>query len=101
MWSVFTTLLSGIVTDTNQHLSQVPLLTTDEQQKLLVEWNATQQDYPAAKCFHELFTEQAQRTPNSIAATCGGRSLTYQELDVQSNRLAHDLRSWVWVLKCW
>jgi amino acid adenylation domain-containing protein len=93
MWGVFTTLLSGIVSDASQRLSQVPLLTPDERQKLLVEWNAAQQEYPAAQCFHELFTEQAKRMPQSIAVVCGGRSLTYQELDVQSNRLAHYLRS--------
>ena len=90
---VFTTLLSGLVTDTNQRLSQVPLLNSDERRQLLGQWNATGQDRPAARCFHELFTAQAVRTPNSIAATCGGRSLTYRELDLQSNRLAHHLRS--------
>ena len=36
-----------------------------------------------------LFAEQAARTPDSVAVTCGGRSITYGELDEASNRLAH------------
>ena len=36
---------------------------------------------------------QAQRTPNAIAVTDGETQITYQELDLQSNRVANYLRS--------
>ena len=36
-----------------------------------------------------LFAAQVARTPEAVAVTCGGRSLTYRELDEASNRLAH------------
>ncbi len=36
-----------------------------------------------------LFTQQAIRTPDAVAVSFGGRSLTYRELDEASNRLAH------------
>ena len=29
------------------------------------------------------------RTPEAVAVTCGGRSMTYRELDEAANRLAH------------
>jgi len=38
-----------------------------------------------------VFAEQVARTPEGLALTCGGRSLTYRELDEMSNRLAHNL----------
>ncbi|HEV2145782.1 MAG TPA: condensation domain-containing protein, partial [Longimicrobiaceae bacterium] len=37
---------------------------------------------PARGCIHEAFAAQAARTPDRAAVVCGGRSLTYAELDV-------------------
>ena len=42
----FQVLLEGIVTNPEQSLSELPLLTTNEQHQILVEWNNTQIDYP-------------------------------------------------------
>ena len=36
-----------------------------------------------------LFAAQVARTPEAVAVTCEGRSLTYRELDEAANRLAH------------
>ncbi|MZG12937.1 AMP-binding protein, partial [Streptomyces sp. SID5914] len=36
----------------------------------------------------ELFTEQAERTPDAVAVECGDRALTYSELDAWSARTA-------------
>ena len=36
-----------------------------------------------------LFAAQVARTPEAVAVTCGGRSMTYRELDEAANRLAH------------
>ena len=35
----------------------------------------------------------AQRTPDKIALVCGERRVSYQELDLAANRLAHALRA--------
>ena len=42
---------------------------------------------------HELFEEQAARTPRSIAAISCNESVTYAELNQRANRLARHLRS--------
>ena len=59
---------------------------------LLVEWNATDADYPRDKCVHELFEAQAARTPDAVAVEYEERQLTYGELNARANRLAHRLR---------
>ncbi|MFF0477781.1 amino acid adenylation domain-containing protein [Streptomyces sp. NPDC004284] len=42
---------------------------------------------------HELVARWAHRTPDAPAVTCGGEVLTYRDLDVRANRIAHRLRS--------
>src|SRR5436190_1979237 len=42
--------------------------------------------------FHQLFEEQAARTPDLLAVICGNEELTCAELDARANRLAHHLR---------
>jgi amino acid adenylation domain-containing protein/thioester reductase-like protein len=48
---------------------------------------------PADLCLHELFEEQARRTPELLALEDANISLTYSELDGLADRLAAYLRS--------
>ncbi|MEH2138748.1 MAG: AMP-binding protein [Nostoc sp.] len=59
---------------------------------MLVEWNNTVTPYPKDYCFHQLFEQQVQRTPEVTAVVFDNRHLTYQELDRQANQLAHYLQ---------
>jgi amino acid adenylation domain-containing protein len=89
----FVTLLEAIVANPQQQISQLPLLTELESQQLLKDWNGTEKDYPFHQCVHHLFEEQAELTPNAVAVVCSGLELTYQELNIQANQLAHYLQS--------
>jgi hypothetical protein len=62
----FLTLLEGIVAAPEAPIAELPLLTKAENHQLLVEWNDTASDYPN-KCVHQLFEEQVERTPDSVA----------------------------------
>lgn len=88
----FQILLAGIVANPNQRLSNLPLLTHAERQKLLVEWNNIQADDPKYQCIHELFQAQVARSPDAIAVISEDKHLTYRELNVRANQLAHDLQ---------
>ena len=91
MTAHFQTLLEGIVDNPHQPIAQLPLLTIDEQQQLLVEWNGTYTEYPQ-KCIHQLFEEQVERTPDAVAVVFEGQQLTYRELNNRANQLAHYLQ---------
>ncbi|MBN3924782.1 non-ribosomal peptide synthetase, partial [Nostoc sp. NMS4] len=93
MMGHFVTLLSAIVANPQQRISQLPLLTQIEQQQLLVEWNSTQADYPQDLCIHQLFEEQVRRTPNAVAIVFDNEQLTYHQLNAKANQLAHYLQS--------
>ncbi|MEL6710333.1 MAG: amino acid adenylation domain-containing protein, partial [Pseudomonadota bacterium] len=68
------------------------ILTQAEQQELQA-WNDTTTDYPADQTLIDLFEAQVKRTPDNIAVSFEGSTLTYQQLNASANRLAHCLRS--------
>src|SRR6185369_805030 len=84
-------LLEGIVTNPEQRISQLPLLTDDERQAL-IEWNETAVDHRSMATVHELFEEQSKRTPDSVAIVFAGARLSYRELNTKSNQMARYLR---------
>jgi amino acid adenylation domain-containing protein len=88
----FRTMMGAIVANPDQHLSEFPLLTPKEKEHILVDWNYTQADYPRDVCIHRLIEAQAERMPDAVAAVFQGRPLTYRELNVRANQLAHYLR---------
>jgi amino acid adenylation domain-containing protein len=50
-------------------------------------------DYPRAACVHELVEAQVARTPQAVAVSRAGETLTYAALDGQANQLAHVLQT--------
>ncbi len=89
----YRTLLESAIADPDLPLSRQPLLTTQERQQILVDWNATQQDYPREGSLHQLIEEQAERTPNAVAVVFEDQELTYHELTTRANQLAHYLQT--------
>ena len=85
-------LLAGMAADDAQAVGRIALLSAAERHRAVVEWNATDADYPSDKCIHELFEAQAEKAPDAVAVVYEGRQLTYGELNAQANRLAHHLR---------
>ena len=63
----FENLIRVLVADPDRRVSDFPLLTEAERQQLLVEWNDTKRDYPNDKRIQQLFEEQVERTPDSVA----------------------------------
>ena len=68
-------------------------MTEAERHQLLVEWNATEAEYPADKTLVQLFEEQVERSPEAVAVVYEGSQLTYRELNARANQLAHYLQA--------
>ena len=56
------------------------------------QWNRTEVEFDCGKLVHDLFDEQALRTPEKIAIICRDRVLTYGGLREKVHRLARRLR---------
>nr|VFJ73107.1 MAG: amino acid adenylation domain-containing protein [Candidatus Kentron sp. FW] len=89
----FQVLLQGIISDPEQGIGVLPLLTEAERQRILVEWNDTAAPYPKDKCVHELFEEQVARDLDAVAVVFEDEEVSYGELNDRANRLAHRLRA--------
>ncbi len=85
-------LLQGMVAEEEMGVDRLEWLPEPEAQLLIQEWNRTEAEYPSQRCLHELFEEQVRRTPDAAAVVYEGVSLSYEELNVRANRLAHYLR---------
>jgi amino acid adenylation domain-containing protein len=87
----FENLLTQIVATPDLPLHQLSLLSAAQSQQLLVDWNATQTDYPQSQCIDRLFEQQVEMAGDAIALVFQSQQLTYRELDNRANRLANYL----------
>jgi len=87
------TLLAQAVHEPEKSISELALLTEEERQRIVHDWNATHVDYPRRdQCLHQLIEAQVERSPEAIAVVFEDRKLSYRELDARANALAHRLR---------
>ncbi len=84
----FVNLLREITTNPEKRLSELSILTEEESQQLLVEWNDTGAEYSSDKCLHELFEEQIEQSSDAVAVVFGENRITYCELNDKANQLA-------------
>ncbi|MEW6305684.1 MAG: amino acid adenylation domain-containing protein [Verrucomicrobiota bacterium] len=88
----FQSLLESIVANPNQRLSDLPLLSAQEREQVLVSWNDSRTAYPRNIPITRIFEEQADTTPDAIAVAFQDQRMTYRELNERVNQLAHHLR---------
>ncbi|MDQ1354216.1 MAG: hypothetical protein QG657_4525, partial [Acidobacteriota bacterium] len=75
-------------------ITTLPMLSDTEMSQVLYEFNNTEAVYPQEKTIHQLFEEQVEGTPDSIALVGADlrvcpNCLTYRQLHEQSNQLAY------------
>ncbi|MDR0841861.1 MAG: non-ribosomal peptide synthetase, partial [Acidobacteriota bacterium] len=84
-------LLSDMTAHPEKRVSELRMLSPEELQRITVEWNGAAIPYEE-RCIHEFFEDQAARTPDDVALVFKDRKMTYRELNVRANTLAHRLR---------
>ncbi|MBD3919136.1 amino acid adenylation domain-containing protein [Paenibacillus sp. PR3] len=84
--------LQSIVADPTVRLGEIEIITEQEKDQIVSDFNRTQTDYPQHKTIHRMFEEQVEKTPDGIAVVFGDSQLTYRELNQRANQLARRLQ---------
>ena len=94
MLGQFERLVMGAIENPDLLCAELPMMSTEEREQVLVEWNrtATEVSLDQQPCIHELFEMQVERSPDAIAVVADSTKLTYRELDQRANQLARHLR---------
>ena len=69
----------------------IEIVTPEEKNQILNEFNNTYADYPREKTIVDLFEEQVEKTPDNVAVVFNNQKLTYRELNEKANSLANSL----------
>ena len=85
-------LLEAALLAPDRPIGRLDILSAAERRTLLTEWNATGRVLPAAT-LPQLFAAQAAKTPAAAAVVCDAGTLSYGELELRANQLAHHLRA--------
>lgn len=88
----FRVLLNNVTATPEAPLSRLSCLSNSEKETLLLTWNDTERDYGNDRCIHELFEAQVEQGPGRVALICGAQEMTFGELNLRANQLAHHLR---------
>lgn len=86
-------ILECIINNANVKISDISILTEDEENLILNEFNANKVQINRDKTIVDLFEEQVARTPNNIAVVHEQTELSYCELNVRANKIARYLIS--------
>src|SRR5262245_42756915 len=87
----FLRLLTGIG-DPEVSIGRLEILSAAERRTLLQEWNGPERALSAAT-LPQLFAAQAAKTPDAVAVVFEDEQLSYGELELRANQLAHHLRA--------
>ncbi|MDQ0272984.1 non-ribosomal peptide synthetase [Cytobacillus purgationiresistens] len=85
----FCRLLKEIIKNPDMKISDMKMLSDEEQKQQLLNWNKTEKQRSFDQLLHLLVEKQAAKTPETIAIKYGHTTLTYRELNERSNQLAH------------
>ena len=84
-------LLESFLDNPAAPVSGLNLLSREQQQKTIVEWNRTGMDYDTRLCVHEVIQQVVSGASERVAVEYGERSLTYRQLENLSNQVARFL----------
>ncbi len=89
----YVNILEEVTDCMDKKLKELDIITAEERYQLLIDFNATEKEFNKEKTLHQLFEEQAAKTPDNPALIFGNKQLTYRELDEKANKLAQFFES--------
>ncbi|NVO09471.1 MAG: AMP-binding protein [Bacteroidales bacterium] len=88
----FNYLLEEAVFNVDKKVKELEVVSIDEKNQILNNFNQFTREYPKNKFVFQLFEEQVDKTPNNVAVKADGKTITYRELNSKANKLAHLLK---------
>lgn len=85
--------IESVMENINVKIKDINIISEEEKNKILYDFNNTKLEYPDEKIIAELFEEQVEKTPNNIAVVWGEHKITYSELNEKANQVATYLRN--------
>lgn len=88
----FRAVLDAMLANECALIGSVDFLTDHERQRILKLLSGPRAPYSTELSLTQLFEQQVRRTPEQVSVKAGALCLSYDELNEQANRLAHQLR---------
>ncbi|WP_291584148.1 amino acid adenylation domain-containing protein [Clostridium sp. UBA6640] len=88
----FSNILKQIIKNEEIKLKEIDILSEEEKNTIITQFNNTGMEFNENKVVHQLFEEQVEKTPDNVAIMCKGITITYGELNKRANQLARKLR---------
>jgi amino acid adenylation domain-containing protein len=84
-------LLEGIVSNPNENITKLPMLTANEKQFFLNQERSGINDFSKYTGIHKIIEKISVKHPNNIAVTYKDTSITYKQLNERANVVANNL----------
>lgn len=91
--SHFINILEQIVDNYELKIADIDILSDDERNKILYEFNDTNMTYDKEQTIYKMIEEQCKKTPDAIAVTFEDSFITYKELNEKANQLARYMKN--------
>ncbi|MDD2376332.1 MAG: condensation domain-containing protein [Clostridia bacterium] len=85
-------IIENAIDDINISVENIRIMSKEEENKILYEFNDTDENYPKDKSVIDLFEEQVKKTPDNIAVVFEEKEMTYRELNDKANCLAKRIK---------
>lgn len=84
-------IINQIIMDDNMYIKDIEIITKEEKEQILFDFNNTKVEYNSSLLIHERINENIRKYPNEIAVIDEESQITYKELGEKSNILANEL----------
>ena len=98
LWCHYVRVLEQVVAEPDRQLQDISLLSPDEYQQIVVDWNRTDRQFPPEQAnllLHQLFEQQARQSPDNICLIFTDQQLTNREVNNRANQLARTIQETV------
>lgn len=86
-------ILQNMCENPHQLIKDILIISKEEYQQTVYQWNNTDRDFPEYKRIDQLFEDQVLKNPHHVALVHQNNLLTYAQLNEKANQLARYLRS--------